>query len=86
MEDLLRCIFTLDPDTRMTPADALRHPFLAIDAGAEDGHLCSQTPPTSTPTPTHHAPADKATVAAALASARRDAHVARQGGRPGGVC
>jgi serine/threonine protein kinase len=59
MEDLLRCIFTLDPEVRITPADALRHPFLAEEAGAGDDHLCSPTPPTSTPTPTHHAPADK---------------------------
>jgi len=30
MEDLLRCILTFDPAVRITPSDALRHPFLAV--------------------------------------------------------
>jgi hypothetical protein len=82
MEDLLRCIFTLDPEARITPADALRHPFLAAEAGAgEDDHLCSPTPPTSTPTPTHHAPADK--LAAEQTSADKKVDGGGRGARRG---
>ena len=77
MEHLLRCVLTMDPEQRMTPAEALRHPFLATDAQAERD-TCAPTPPTATPTPTH--PINSAKSATASGSAGREEVGARAAG------